>query len=573
MRRREFCIAALGAPLAPRLAAAADGQPQAVALEDIAIGGDLGRRAALNFDRLESPIYQPPAVFRSESADSWPGDWEGRVLLGVTLLARGTHRDARYLDDILWLYPEHFNAQGYFGPVLDPSAIDEQALSGHGWVLRALCEHYEWKRDERTLGMIDRIVRNLVLPTHGQHAIYPIDPATRKHGGGEAGSLTAQLGNWKLSSDIGCDFIFLDGVTHAAKVLPSPAIRAVAEEMIARFLEVDLVKIKAQTHATLTAIRALLRYADETGNAQLLKAAEDRYRLYRTEAMTENYENYNWFGRPQWTEGCAVIDSFIAATQLWRATANPVYLEDAHRIYFNGMGQQRSNGGFGTDTCAGAGDAFLAIRTFEAYWCCSMRGGEGHARAIEYAYFTRPGELSIPFFHNSRAKVKLSGGAVEVRQSTGYPYTGSVTLDVVSSTVTDPVLVRFAAPSWTSGHRLLVRRKTAPSAVCNGFVESRLVLRAGDTLQLNFDLQSGSADALNPGSIRGYHTFQAGPLLLGCETDTEIKLARNAVLEADGPGAFRVRGSRVRLSRVNDLSELNRPPSDKCKRQVMFSEA
>ena len=130
-----------------------------------------------------------------------------------------------------------------------------------------------------------------------------------------------------------------------------------------------------------------------------------------------------------------------------------------------------------------------------------MRGGEGHARAIEYAYFTRPGELSIPFFHNSRAKVRFGGWNPLVRQSTGYPYTGSVKLDVVSSTVTDPVLVRFAAPSWTSGHRLLVKQKIVRSAVRDGFVESWLALRSGDTLQLNFDLQSGAADALNPGSI------------------------------------------------------------------------
>jgi hypothetical protein len=135
------------------------------------------------------------------------------------------------------------------------------------------------------------------------------------------------------------------------------------------------------------------------------------------------------------------------------------------------------------------------------------------------------------------------------------------------------VLVRFAAPSWTSGHRLLVKQKIVRSAVRDGFVESRLVLRSGDTLQLNFDLQSGATDALNPGSIRGYHTFHAGPLLLGCETDTEIKVPRDAVLEPEGPGDFRVRGSGVRLSRVNDLSEIKRPPSDKCKRQVMFSEA
>ena len=74
---------------------------------------------------------------------TWPGDIAGWALLGFILLARSTRRDSLYLNEILRLYPEHLNVQGYFGPLLDPHAIDEQQLAGHGWVLRALCEHYD----------------------------------------------------------------------------------------------------------------------------------------------------------------------------------------------------------------------------------------------------------------------------------------------------------------------------------------------------------------------------------------------------------------------------------------------
>ena len=51
-----------------------------------------------------------------------------------------------------------------------------------------------------------------------------------------------------------------------------------------------------------------------------------------------------------------------------------------YSIYFNGQGRaQRNNGGYGTDTCAGAYDPFLRVKHYEAYWCCTMRGGEGNA--------------------------------------------------------------------------------------------------------------------------------------------------------------------------------------------------
>jgi len=571
MTRREM-VALLGAAPAATWAAAEKGVPQPLAFESIEVAGDLSKRAGQNFDRLEAPYYAPPRVFASENAQKWPGDVEGRTVLALTLLARSTHREARYLDAILEQYPGRMNEEGYFGPRLNLKAIDEQQLSGHGWVLRGLSEHVEWRRDGRSQQMIERVVRNLALPTRGQHSSYPIDPVARKHGtGGAFGDIASQIGNWKVSTDIGCDFIFLDGVTHAYKVLRTPALKALADEMIARYLEVDLVRIQAQAHASLTGLRALLRHHEETGNQALLAAAEQRYRTYRAEAMTENYANYNWFGRATATEPCAIIDSFIVAMQLWQHTGRPSYLEDAHLIYFNGLGRgQRNNGGYGTDTCAGASDPFLKVRHYEAYWCCTMRGGEGNARAIQYLYFSRPGELTVPMYGDSTATVDLGGGKVRLRQETGYPYEGTVTLEVVSSSLRQPVALRFAAPAWTRSHRVRVNGKEVAAQTGGGFAVVRTGLLAGDTVQLDFALENGWRDPINRHTIRGYRAFFAGPLMLGCATATEVKLAADGRMSPDGRGQFRAEPGGVRLTRINDLNELAVTESDPCLRQVLF---
>ena len=389
--RRDFCLSGLAtlafADCSEIMAQAITSSERRLVPESfdpIEVAGDLAQRASQNYDRLESDIDQPPLVFESGSVGVSAGDWEGRTVLGLTLLSRSTHREARYLDEILRLYPAKMNGQGNIGLPLDPEAVDEQQLSGHGWVLRGLCEYYEWKRDERVLEMIDKIVRNLALPTRGQHSTYPIDPAIRFVKGGVAGEIVAHLGNWKLSSDNGCDFIFLDGITHAYQVRGGADLKALIDEMIARFLEMDVVAMKAQTHATLTGMRAPLRQYENSGDPRLLAAVEKRYKLYRSRAMTETYANFNWFERPEWSECCAIIDSFMIAVQLWRHTGDLAYLEDAHLIYFNGMGRgQRNNGGYGVDTCAGAHDPYVEVKIYEAPFCCTMRGGEGNARAIE----------------------------------------------------------------------------------------------------------------------------------------------------------------------------------------------
>ena len=288
------------------------------------------------------------------------------------------------------------------------------------------------------LNMITTMVDDLVLPTKGEHALYPIDPSSREDAGGFMGTSQKNLGKWILSSDIGCDFIFMDGVIQAYDILRTPELKAISQEMISRFLQVDLVGIKAQTHATLTALRALVRYYSITGDTAILNAAENRYLTYREQGMTENYENYNWFGRPRWTESCAVIDSYILAVQLWQYTGKSEYLADAQKIYYNGMGsEQRYNGGFGCNSCLGnhdplstkKTDPFLSVVVDEAHWCCTMRGAEGLARAIQYSYFSEGNTVFIPDFRSGSAELDLPEGTLSLSQKTDYPYGTSVVLN------------------------------------------------------------------------------------------------------------------------------------------------
>ncbi len=603
-------------------------------LGGITAGGDLAHRTAQTFSRLQADVYRAPLVFRQTNWEAWPGDFEGRALLAITLLSRSTGHQPEYFPSMVAAYPVQLNAHGYFGPTLDLHAINEQQLSGHGWYLRGLCELYEYQLARptaiptqtaaRTLAQIQTIVRNLALPLRGKYAVYPIDPDVRTRAaaptnpGAVDGHLSGQHGDWAVSSDTGCAFIFLDGLAHAWVVLraandPStPALKALIDEAIARFLEVDLVGIKAQTHASLTALRALLRVYDQTAeqnpDPKLLQAVQDRYHLYRTTAMTEHYANTNWFGRPDsWTEPCAIIDSFLVATQLWQHTGNAAYLEDAHLIWFNGVGRGlRSNGGFGTDTCPGFTSPFVKVRSYEAYFCCTMRGGEGHARAAESLYFTRAlsagvTELTVPFFSDSEAHLVLGPPSapahVFLRQTTAYPHPGATRIEVTGAgsvsalaEASQPaVLLRLFAPSWTTGHRLTVNGRPVRTTLSDGFLTASLNLKMGDVIVLEQDLRVGPRDPIHSSNMPGYYAFQAGPLLLGHKPavdpaapaptlrspdPAEVHIFHTATLTATStPGTYAVSGTDIKLSPINDLNDISATPRDPCPRQVLFREA
>ncbi len=297
-----------------------------VGLDNLKIAGGLACRTGLNFDRLESDIYQPEHVLDPDTAGEWPGDWVGRTILGLTLSARATRRQPRYLDEIVAGLPARLNKKGYLGPVYPRGVMNEQQLSGHGWLLRGLAEYHLWTGDSAALDMLAGMVDGLLAPARGRYAAYPIKPSKRRHAGGPAGSIVeGTVEDWYLSTDIGCAFIMLDAAVQAMALLDRSDLSDLVEEMIERFLQVDLPGIKAQTHATLSAVRGILRYYETCGRPDLLEAAARIYGLYRSEAMTENYANYNWFGRPEWTEPCAVVDSFMAAVALWRHTGDAQY--------------------------------------------------------------------------------------------------------------------------------------------------------------------------------------------------------------------------------------------------------
>ena len=156
-----------------------------IGLENIQIEGDLQKRILRNFDRLESPRFQPienTGCLR-EANYSWPGDMEGRTILLLAMLQQAVDREAKYLQQTMDLLPGRMNDLGYFGKNYFPKC-DEQQLSGHGWYLRGLCELYVDRQDPKVKKMIEDVVDNLELPTQGKHKVYPIDPATRAKGKG-----------------------------------------------------------------------------------------------------------------------------------------------------------------------------------------------------------------------------------------------------------------------------------------------------------------------------------------------------------------------------------------------------
>ncbi len=348
---------------------------------------ELEVRILKNEARLCEPYYRIENVYQSPDAD-WAGDKEGRALLAFVSHYCIHGRKIPCMEEMLSSYDQKANEMGYLG-ACDLPYIYEQQLSGHSWLLRGFAEYYEVFGGEAILSRIERIVQNLYLPLLGKMQTYPI--ARGEDGGGVSGNSLKEVNGWLLSTDVGCAFMSIDGLSHAYALLREKGnsirdkLYSLLIEMIDRYDSIDKAALKAQTHCTLTAARGMMRMAHLTGDDDFVRKAARIFELYVTSGMSLTYQNLNWWSRPNtWTEPCAIVDSLMLALSLYAATGDARYRTDAARIFHNGFAtMQRANGGAGTDSVVIGDEKKLYCKSYEASFCCTMRLAEGLRIALE----------------------------------------------------------------------------------------------------------------------------------------------------------------------------------------------
>lgn len=392
--------------------------------------GELAIRMMKNFGRLHDGIYNCRNFHPANIG--WPGDYEGRVLLGLISQSEINGLPPVYLEELTSYIFEKTSEYGYFGDKFNPELINEQQLSGNSWFARSMVELYRYNKDLQALDRVKRCSENLFLQCRGFYNEYPLERVVGKNGK-EEGELDRINGRWLCSTDIGCAYIPIDGVTSCYELLleigyDCVELENLIDEMIENYFKLDFIGMKVQTHATLSGLRGILRYARISNKKELIEKVKYVFDLYISYGMTETYENKNWFCRPEWTEPCAVIDSFDVASQLFEVTSDSFYMNLAQKIYFNGIStSQRSNGGFGTDKCVGQDSRnTIAIGCKEATWCCTMRGGEGFKYVVKKAVE----EKSDAAYVNIPVSGKFESNCGTFEIETNYPYEGEIKIQL-----------------------------------------------------------------------------------------------------------------------------------------------
>lgn len=327
-----------------------------------------------HFQRLHLAPYTYETVFNGNPG--WPGDREGRALLAFLCHYHISGRKIPCMEQMMRDLPAKTNSHLFFGEAPEAGQVNEQQLSGHNWYLRGLCDYVQTFRDPLALRALKSTFEHLFLPALPLYDVYPLDRTSA--GGGVDGNICGAARGWKLSTDVGCAFMCVDGVARYYALTKDERARVFLEKVIDIFLRADMVAHGFQTHTSLTCLRGILSFYETTRQETYLLAVRREFERYLQCGMTLTYENFNWFGREDtWTEPCAVVDSLLLAVGLFRHTGEERYRTLARRIWANGLQFcQRDNGGVGTNKCVTRTQPVLRISGYEAPQCCTMRYAE-----------------------------------------------------------------------------------------------------------------------------------------------------------------------------------------------------
>ena len=515
-----------------------------IAARDVEVTGNLNRRIRLNQQRLQSQTYSLEQVFQSREY-AWPGDFEGRTLLALVSLWKATGTEDARIAQIVDRLPKT-RGKRYLGEPLDVRLTDEQQVAGNGWLLRGLCEYALCSGREDVREILRDIAENFLLPLKAPFRNYPVTGRETNSEGEAIGEIFRVENGWKLSTDVGCAFIVLDAVVQTYEILQDERLRALIEEILEKFLQTDVLQRRCQTHATLSAVRGMLRYYGVCGEKRYLQRAEALAELYFRYGMTLNGANYNWFLRPTWTEPCAIVDSIMVCSGLFEYTGNLKYLRMLQKICYNAMRfAQRDNGGFGCDACVTEEQAFLKVmpQVFEAFWCCTMRGSEGLLCMKESQYFAEGREIVVGL--PTCNKLTLDGGKTVIEQETEYPFAGKMRFVTHAQ---QPFRLRIPLPEGVG--------KVCVSGCDAEILPEEILLKDLRDAEAEISFEIGIRNR-QAGSGKVYFL---GNLLLGECPEAERDLAER-LYEQDG---------RI-LCPVYDMSRIGRERAEKIAQRIVFA--
>lgn len=297
------------------------------------------------------------------------------------------------------------------------------------------------------------------------------------------------------------------------------------------------------------AVRALylasgaLDVAAETGDAELSAAVRRQWanmvarRTYITGGVGSRHQDEaigDDFELPAdraYAETCAGVASVMLSWRLLLLTGEDKYADliertllnnvlaspraDGRAFYYANTLHQRSPGPVPDEhQVSHRAESGLRAPWFDVS-CCPTNVARVLASVGLYFATVSDDGVQLHQYGDYRVSTELAAGTVELRVRSGYPASGTVSVDVVEAPAAELTL-RLRVPAWARGAAALSETATVRAA---GHLEIRRVFRAGESVRVTFPVDA-RATYPHPriDAARGTFAVERGPLVLALES-------------------------------------------------------
>lgn len=165
--------------------------------------------------------------------------------------------------------------------------------------------------------------------------------------------------------------------------------------------------------------------------------------------------------------------------------------------------------------------------------CCPPNLSRIVASIGNYFYSNTDERLYIHLYNDSSTNVELNGAAVQIKQTTAYPWDGTINVAVDMDAPTE-FEIALRVPGWCRGYSLSVNGESQPISPENGYVVLRRQWQQGDTIELVLEMP---VDRIAPHpEIRqdaGHIALQRGPVVYCLEEVDNGQRLANVAIPAD----------------------------------------
>ena len=254
-------------------------------------------------------------------------------------------------------------------------------------------------------------------------------------------------------------------------------------------------------------------------------------------------------------ETCATVAWLLLNSKLYQATGSVRYIQTMEQSIYNALLAAQSTDGMQW--------MYYTPLRYEKRWfsgptsCCYWSGPRGIARLPEWVYALDDGSLLVNLYESSTANFHMDGQAITVEQSSSYPDSGHVMLQVQpEAPVSFPLRLRIPNHSQEI-HITLNDQRIIADLEEDGYLTIHRKWHLGDQVQMKFDIPVSVHNFLND----QYGVVVRGPEVLAIDQRDNASLDLDRLVVKRGMalrGANPVEGSRRYTGEVVSKVQLRR---------------